>query len=120
MEKIITLLHELFNALEPVESPLLIAELILTAVMTHRLRQTNFENLTATKTAPAQDPAPTVVADQTPTTTIKDKKIATKQLKNQLMLDVDLLFSDKADEDFTEEENQRCARLLNYIQEMKK
>lgn len=119
MEKIIALLHELFNALEPVESPLLIAELILTAVMTHRLRQTKTESNSVNVT-PAQDPAPAAVSDQTPTTTIKDKKIATKQLKNQLMLDVDLLFSDKADEDLTEEENQRCARLLNYIQEMKK
>ena len=119
MEKVTALIYELFDALEGIESPLLVLEIILTAIMTRAIKKNNSASNT-TPAAPSTDNITPAPAPEVPTTTVKDKKQAAKQLKNQLILDVDLLFSDKADEEMTEEENERCARVLRYIEELKK
>lgn len=119
MEKVTTLIYELFDALEGIESPLLVLEIILTAIMTRSIKKANAASST-TSAAPSTDNTAPAPAPEVPTTTVKDKNQAAKQLKNQLMFDVDLLFSDKADDEMTEEENERCARVLRYIDELKK
>ena len=119
MEKVTTLIYELFDALEGIESPLLVLEIILTVIMTRAIKNNNGVSNTSLPTSSTNNTAP-APAPEVPTTTVQDKKQAAKQLKNQLMLDVDLLFSDKADEELTEEENQRVARVLAYIEELKK
>ena len=60
-----------------------------------------------------------VPSDSLPVVTSKEKKTAKNQLKSQLLADLDLLFSEKTEEQMTLDENARCTRLLNFIQEMK-
>lgn len=119
MEKVTMLIYELFDALEGIESPLLVLEIILTAIMTRAIKKNNAASNT-TSAATSTDHAAPVPTPEVQTSTVKDKKQAAKRLKEQLNLDVDLLFSDKADEDMTEEENERCARVLRYIEDLKK
>lgn len=124
MEKVTSLVYELFDALEGIESPLLVLEIILTAVMTRAIKKNTNASNTCNVTPAANNAAPAVAPTETPTaaptTTVKDKNLARKQLINQLMFDVDLLFSDKPDDELSEEETARVSRLLSYIEDLKK
>ena len=119
MEKVTALIYELFDALEGIESPLLVLEIILTAIMTRAIKKNNAASNT-TPAAPSTDNTAPAPASEAPIATDKDKYQAAKKVRKELMLDVDLLFSDKDDKDMTEDELNRCARLLRYIEESKK
>lgn len=116
MEKIVALLDELFIALEGLSSPIEIVEIIFMAIMMHRLKSTKSTAAKVETTSDPVSPSSLSVPDVTP----KEKKSVKNQLKSQLLADLDLLFSDKTEEQMTVDENARCSRLLNLIQEMKK
>ena len=115
MDKVISLFTQLFDALEDIDSPLRICELILLAVMSHRIRQPKSAGSEDGSAAVASDPDVSVLPAEAPQASAKEKKSRRKELENQLMLDLDLLFSDKNYNDMTESEQARCAALLNIL-----
>lgn len=121
MDKIIALFDELFTALDGVESPLLIAELVLSAVMMHRLRSfpKSAADQSATsdiETAPSDPVVSVPEVPETPTVSQMPKK---EQLKNALIADIDLVFSDQPAESLTSDQCNRLSVLLEYMRSLK-
>lgn len=77
-------------------------------------------NVSKTVKAAAPASAPAVIEEAAPAPTAKEKnaerKAALKNLRATFENDLALLFSDKPDEELTEDESQRLALLLEYVQ----
>lgn len=91
-----------------------IAEIVLFTLINRNVSKT------AKASTPSPAPAPAVIEEAAPAPTAKEKnaerKAALKNLRATFENDLSLLFSDKSDEELTEEENQRLALLLEYVQ----
>lgn len=121
MDKIVALLDELFTALDGVESPLLIAELVLSAVMMHRLRSfpKSAANESATSDAAVASSDPVVsVPEVAPAPTVSEEQ-KKEELKKALFNDIDLIFSDKPADSLTADQCNRLSVLLEYMRSLK-
>lgn len=114
--KIVQSIISVLSQLEHLESPLLIAEIILTALMTHTLKKVNAaSNSTTVESSSSAD----VVSDPVPEPASKTTKTAKKQLEKEMQADLALFFSSKSDDELTEEESKRCAAVLAYLEALK-
>lgn len=122
MDKIVVLFEELFAALDGVDSPLLIAELVLTAVLAHRVKVQNAKLASNTNAA---EVTPKVVSDPKPVTTPSTsqqvvavkKDVIKAQMKKRLLEDLDLCFSTKSTDEMSDAELARVQNLLTYMEE---
>ena len=112
--KIIQSILDVLSQLETLESPLLIAEIVLTALMAHSLKKVNVASNT-----PSVDSTSAVESSSDTLPSKKEVKSAKKQVKEQLLADIELFFSEKSDEEMTDDERARCAAVLAFMEAKK-